>query len=168
MSDRTSPHSTKCSGCARHDQILGVLPFFHSFGYTVTLWAVLCLDCGAAYHFNPLEAGIIGRLCREEHVTIIVGTPTTLRNYLKRCPAEEFKSVEVVVCGAERLPPELADAFEAKFGLRPVEGYGTTELSPIVAVNVPPASSAGGRWPWLQGGHRRPSAARHRGESHAS
>ena len=121
------------------DQILGVLPFFHSFGYTVTLWAVLCLDCGAAYHFNPLEADIIGRLCREERVTIIVGTPTTLRNYLKRCPAEDFKSVEVVVCGAERLPPELADAFEAKFGVRPVEGYGTTELSPIAAVNVPPS-----------------------------
>lgn len=120
------------------DQILGVLPLFHSFGYTVTLWAVLCLDCGAAYHFNPLEANVIGQLCRDEHVTIIVGTPTILRNYLKRCAAEDFKSVEVVVCGAERLPPELADAFEAKFGLRPVEGYGTTELSPIVAVNVPP------------------------------
>jgi acyl-[acyl-carrier-protein]-phospholipid O-acyltransferase/long-chain-fatty-acid--[acyl-carrier-protein] ligase len=120
------------------DQVLGVLPFFHSFGYTVTLWGVLCLDCGAAYHFNPLEPGIVGRLCREEQVTIIAGTPTTLRNYLKRCTAEDLKSVEVVVCGAERLPPELADAFEAKFSLRPIEGYGTTELSPIAAVNVPP------------------------------
>jgi len=126
------------------DQILGVLPFFHSFGYTVTLWAVLCLDCGAAYHFNPLESGIVGRLCREERVTIVVGTPTTLRNYLKRCPAEDFKSVEVVVCGAERLPPELTDAFESKFGLRPVEGYGTTELSPIAAVNVPPGRAPAG------------------------
>jgi acyl-[acyl-carrier-protein]-phospholipid O-acyltransferase/long-chain-fatty-acid--[acyl-carrier-protein] ligase len=120
------------------DQVLGVLPFFHSFGYTVTLWGVLCLDCAAAYHFNPLESGIVGRLCRDEQVTIIAGTPTTLRNYLKRCPAEDLKSVEVVVCGAERLPRELADAFEAKFGLRPIEGYGTTELSPIAAVNVPP------------------------------
>jgi len=129
------------------DQILGVLPLFHSFGFTVTLWAVLCLDCAAVYHFNPLEGGVIGQLCREKHVTIIVGTPTTLRNYLKRCPAEDFKSVEVVVCGAERLPPELADAFEAKFGLRPIEGYGTTELSPIAAVNIPAgrAPEDGGR-----------------------
>jgi acyl-[acyl-carrier-protein]-phospholipid O-acyltransferase/long-chain-fatty-acid--[acyl-carrier-protein] ligase len=129
------------------DVVLGVLPFFHSFGYTVTLWAVLCLDCGAAYHFNPLEAHVVGRLCRDARVTIVVGTPTTLRTYLKRCTAEELATVEIVVCGAERLPPELADAFEAKFGVRPIEGYGTTELSPIAAVNVPPgrAPAGGGR-----------------------
>jgi acyl-[acyl-carrier-protein]-phospholipid O-acyltransferase/long-chain-fatty-acid--[acyl-carrier-protein] ligase len=126
----------------RNDQVLGVLPFFHSFGYTVTLWGVMCLDGGVAYHFNPLEAGAIGTLCREERVTIVVGTPTTLRNYLKRCTSTDLASVEVVVCGAERLPPELADAFEAKFGVRPIEGYGATELSPIAAINVPPGRAA--------------------------
>jgi acyl-[acyl-carrier-protein]-phospholipid O-acyltransferase/long-chain-fatty-acid--[acyl-carrier-protein] ligase len=47
-----------------------------------------------------------------------------------------------VVVGAEKMPLDLANAFEAKFGVRPTEGYGTTELSPLVSVNVPPSRSA--------------------------
>jgi acyl-[acyl-carrier-protein]-phospholipid O-acyltransferase/long-chain-fatty-acid--[acyl-carrier-protein] ligase len=61
-----------------------------------------------------------------------------LRNYAKRCTPEEFKSLNVVVVGAEKMPIELADEFEQKFGVRPIEGYGTTELSPLVSVNIPP------------------------------
>ena len=43
----------------------------------------------------------------------------------------------MVIAGAERLPTELCEEFELKFGVRPVEGYGTTELSPVAAVNIP-------------------------------
>ena len=52
---------------------------------------------------------------------------------------EDFAALEVVLTGAEKLPPDVADAFEKKFGIRPLEGYGTTELSPVVSLNVPPS-----------------------------
>jgi acyl-[acyl-carrier-protein]-phospholipid O-acyltransferase/long-chain-fatty-acid--[acyl-carrier-protein] ligase len=128
----------------RDDVILGVVPFFHSLGFTVTLWAVLGLDIRAAYHFSPLEAREIGKLAKKWAATVILATPTFLRNYLRRCDPEDFSRLEIAVAGAEKLPIALCDAFEERFGVRPVEGYGTTELSPLVSVNVPPSRSQSG------------------------
>ncbi|HEY4313662.1 MAG TPA: AMP-binding protein [Pirellulales bacterium] len=119
------------------DCVAGILPFFHSTGFTTTLWTALSLDPKGAYHTSPLEARQVGEMCRKENVTILVSAPTFLRNYLRRCPAEDFAGVEMVLTGAEKLPIELSEAFEQKFGVRPGEGYGTTELSPIVAFHVP-------------------------------
>jgi len=119
------------------DTVIGILPFFHSTGFTCVLWTVLTLDPKGVYHTSPLEARPVGELCRKHHVTIFVSAPTFLRNYLRRCQPEDFASLEVVLTGAEKLPSELSDAFEKKFGIRPAEGYGTTELSPIAAINVP-------------------------------
>lgn len=123
------------------DVLLGILPFFHSFGYTITLWSVMGLNIRGAYHFNPLDGLQVGKLCQKYGGTILLSTPTFLRTYLRRCDPEQFKTLEVVVCGAEKLPGELADAFEQRFGVRPVEGYGTTELSPLASVNIPPSRS---------------------------
>lgn len=120
------------------DVALGVLPFFHSYGYTATLWTVLALNPSAIYHFNPLEAQIVGNLCRKHRVTILISTPTFLRAYLRRCEPEDMQWVDVIFASAEKLPTELSDAFEQKFGKRPSEAYGATEMSPLIAVNVPP------------------------------
>lgn len=121
------------------DVLLGILPFFHSFGYTITMWTVLGLEVKGVYHFNPLEARQVGKLCKDHGVSIILATPTFLRSYLRRCEKDDFHAVDVVVTGAEKLPRDVADAFEARFGVRPIEGYGCTETSPLAAVNVPPA-----------------------------
>ena len=125
----------------REDTILGILPFFHSFGYTVTFWGAMALDLAGAYHFTPLDARAIGKLARQYRATILLATPTFLRSYIKRCPAEDFADLNVVVVGAEKLPTSVADGFEQKFGVRPAEGYGATELSPLVSVNVPHSRS---------------------------
>lgn len=127
------------------DVIMGILPFFHSFGYTVTIWAALCLECSCVYHFSPLEARPIGKLAQEHQATVLLATPTFLRSYIRRIEPEQFKSLEVVILGAEKMPPDIADAFEERFGVRPVEGYGTTELSPVVSVNVPKSRAIGSR-----------------------
>jgi acyl-[acyl-carrier-protein]-phospholipid O-acyltransferase / long-chain-fatty-acid--[acyl-carrier-protein] ligase len=127
------------------DVLMGILPYFHSFGYTVTIWAGLMLDPKVVYHYNPLEARQVGTLCRQHGATILVATPTFLRTYLRRCEPEDFATLNLVVTGAERLPKELADAFEQRFGVRPVEGYGTTELSPAVACNIPANRSEDGQ-----------------------
>lgn len=121
----------------RTDCLLGILPFFHSFGFTGTLWTALVLEPSAVYHYNPLDARIVGDLCRKFRGTILMATPTFLRTYIKRCEKEQFQSLELVVVGAEKMPIELATAFEAKFGVRPIEGYGATETAPVAAINVP-------------------------------
>ncbi|HCK40969.1 MAG TPA: acyl-[ACP]--phospholipid O-acyltransferase [Planctomycetaceae bacterium] len=123
------------------DTLLGILPLFHSFGYMVTLWTVLGLDVRCVYHTNPQEAKQIGQLSRKWGVTVLLATPTFLRLYLRRCEKEDFAKLDLAVAGAEKLPTSLCDAFEEKFGVRPVEGYGATELSPLVSVNVPPSRS---------------------------
>lgn len=119
------------------DTLIGALPYFHSFGYTITLWGAMSLNVRGAYHVNPLDAQQIGKLTKTYKGTVLLGTPTFLRNYLRKCAPEDLKSLDTVVVGAEKLPQELANAFENRFGIRPVEGYGTTELSPLVSVNVP-------------------------------
>lgn len=125
----------------RTDVLVGVLPFFHSFGYTVCLWAAMSIDVKGVYHFNPLEAKVVGKLVKKHGGTVMLATPTFLRTYLRRCEPDELETLDAVVAGAEKLPKDLCDAFEAKFGIRPVEGYGTTELSPLVSANIPASRS---------------------------
>jgi acyl-[acyl-carrier-protein]-phospholipid O-acyltransferase/long-chain-fatty-acid--[acyl-carrier-protein] ligase len=124
-----------------HDVVLGILPFFHSFGYSVTLWGAMTLGPQGVYHYNPLDAKQVGKLAGKFKATVLLATPTFLRSYLRRVTPDQFASLDVVVVGAEKMPAELFDAFEKKFGVRPVEGYGTTELSPLVSVNIPPSRS---------------------------
>ncbi len=115
--------------------ILGVLPFFHSFGFTVTVWAVFTLGFAGVYHFSPLDARIIGNLCEEHKATIVLCTPTFFQGYLKRCDRTQFASMRLPILGAEKLKPEVAQQIRDTLGIEPLEGYGCTELSPVVSVN---------------------------------
>jgi acyl-[acyl-carrier-protein]-phospholipid O-acyltransferase/long-chain-fatty-acid--[acyl-carrier-protein] ligase len=117
------------------DVLLGVLPFFHSFGFTVTLWLPAIVGVGVAYHPSPLDLTAVSELVRDYQVTFLLATPTFLQAYTRRCLPEDFGSLQFVVVGAEKLPEPLALAFEDRFGIRPLEGYGCTECSPVVAVN---------------------------------
>ncbi len=123
------------------DVVLGILPFFHSFGYSVTLWGVMTLGPMGVYHFDPLDARQVGKLGERYGATVLLGTPTFLRLYLRRVEPKQFAKLDVVVVGAEKMPADLFEAFEQRFGVRPVEGYGATELSPLVSVNIPPSRS---------------------------
>lgn len=118
------------------DRILGILPFFHSFGFTATL----CLPVGAAigvvFHPNPLDSRAIGALVSKYAVTMLLATPTFLNAYTRRCAPEDFGSLRLVMAGAEKLPERISQAFEDHFGVRPHEGYGCTECSPVVTVNT--------------------------------
>ena len=126
-----------------NDRILGVLPFFHSFGFTVTLWLPAVYGAGIALHPSPIDLAAIGELVRDYDVTFLLSTPTFLEKYVRRCSPEDFGSLKNAVVGAEKLPERLAQAFEDRFGLRPLEGYGCTECSPIVAVNTRDFRAAG-------------------------
>ena len=137
--EETFPHH-------RDTCIVGFLPFFHSFGYTGTLWMPLCTGHRAVYHANPLEFRMIGTLAKKYGGTILVGTPTFLQGFIRRCTAEQLEALEFVVAGAEKLPERVRRAFYEKFGTEPLEGYGATECAPIVSVNLPDAASPGFFW----------------------
>jgi acyl-[acyl-carrier-protein]-phospholipid O-acyltransferase / long-chain-fatty-acid--[acyl-carrier-protein] ligase len=117
------------------DKILGILPFFHSFGFTAGLWLPAVQGVGVVFHPNPLDAQVIGQLVEKYKVTFMIATPTFLQGYMRRCTPESFGSLEYVLVGAEKLQERIALAFEDQFGIRPLEGYGCTECSPVVTVN---------------------------------
>jgi acyl-[acyl-carrier-protein]-phospholipid O-acyltransferase/long-chain-fatty-acid--[acyl-carrier-protein] ligase len=119
------------------DRLLGTLPFFHSMGYTVTIWVPLQVGASLIFHPDPRQAKEIGDLCREYRCTIYLTTPTLLRFCHKRCGTDDFKTIRILVVGAEKLPPNFAEEFREKFGITVLEGYGCTELSPVAAANVP-------------------------------
>lgn len=119
------------------DVVCGSLPLFHSFGYTCTLWLPLLTGISVAYHPNPLDAGRIVRLVREKGCTFLVATPTFLAAYLRKAEPDDFRTLRFCIVGAEKLKDKLAVAFQEKFGIYPLEGYGATELAPLVSCNVP-------------------------------
>jgi acyl-[acyl-carrier-protein]-phospholipid O-acyltransferase/long-chain-fatty-acid--[acyl-carrier-protein] ligase len=118
------------------DSILGILPFFHSFGFTGTLCLPAVAGIGVVFHPSPLDAQAIAGLVSKYSVSMLLSTPTFLNSYTRRCPPESFGSLRIVMAGAEKLPERVAQAFEDHFGIRPLEGYGCTECSPVVAVNT--------------------------------
>jgi acyl-[acyl-carrier-protein]-phospholipid O-acyltransferase/long-chain-fatty-acid--[acyl-carrier-protein] ligase len=123
----------------KDDLLLASLPFFHSFGCTVTLFYPLFESVRALTYPNPLEAKKIADLIERYRVTVMLATPTFLRAYLRKAEPEQLRSLRLLVAGAEKLPQDLGKAVEARFGKHVYEGYGLTETSPVVSVNLPEA-----------------------------
>ncbi len=118
------------------DRMLWLLPPFHAFG-TLSTWFGLVHGVGLIAQPSPLDAAAVGHLAEGRRATLLLCTPTFLALYTKRVAPEQFGSLRVVLTGAERLPERTASSFEERFGLRPIEGYGTTECAPVVATSAP-------------------------------
>ena len=121
----------------KSDLLLASLPFFHSFGCTVTLFYPVIESVRVLTYPSPLETKKIAELVERYGVTVMLATPTFLRAYLRKAEPEQLRSLRFLVTGAEKLPLELAAAVEARFGKHVYEGYGLTETSPVVSVNLP-------------------------------
>jgi acyl-[acyl-carrier-protein]-phospholipid O-acyltransferase / long-chain-fatty-acid--[acyl-carrier-protein] ligase len=122
---------------APEDVLLGVLPFFHSFGFTGTIWLPVLSGFGVVYHPNPMDAKTIGELAGRYRATVIISTPTFCSSYIRKCDPGQFKHLRYAIVGAEKLREPIAATFKQKFGVDLLEGYGCTEMAPVVAVNVP-------------------------------
>jgi len=127
----------------KDDNLCEVLPLFHSFGFTCGLWLPIIIGASAVYCANPFDASEVGTNAFNNKSTILFAPPTFLLNYVKRVKETDFANLRLVVGGAEKLKKQTADLFEQKFGIRPFEGYGATELSPAVAINVPRTNKDG-------------------------
>ncbi|MDR1498208.1 MAG: AMP-binding protein [Puniceicoccales bacterium] len=117
--------------------MLGNLPIFHSFGITVTLWFPLLRAIRVVNTPSPLELTRNITAIREERVTLILGTPTFYRGYMKKAGPEDFSSVKMSVAGAEKVPEGFANEWEKHLGGRFIEGYGATETTPVACINIP-------------------------------
>ena len=115
--------------------MLGCLPVFHSFGFTVTLWYPLMRGCRVVTVPSPLDTKKIVDAIKEEQATVMIGAPTFIRPFLKKATKDELKSLNLVVTGAEKLPMDLYDAFLAQFGIEILQGYGLTETTPAASIN---------------------------------
>ena len=119
------------------DAILGSLPFFHTFGSTVTLWYPLIEGVRIVTYPNPLEPAKCAALIEQYKLTFLLATPTFLRLYLRKAEPEQLRTLRLIIVGAEKLPLDLASHFEKRFDTKVFEGYGLTETAPVVSVNLP-------------------------------
>jgi len=118
------------------DTLVGVLPFFHSFGFTGTIWFPLLGGIPVVYHKSPLEPLPIQKMVRQHKGTVLLATPTFLQMWTKRFKPDAVKTIRFCIVGAEKLRESVALEFFEKFGAEVLEGYGCTELSPVACVNV--------------------------------
>ncbi len=121
------------------ERMIANLPIFHSFGFTVALWYPLLRGCSVVTLPSPLDVKKVAEAVEAESATVLLGTPTFFKPYLKRIKPEQLKSLKYVIAGAEKTPEGFADLWETTFGSSYLEGYGLTEASPVVSVNVPHA-----------------------------
>jgi acyl-[acyl-carrier-protein]-phospholipid O-acyltransferase/long-chain-fatty-acid--[acyl-carrier-protein] ligase len=121
----------------KDDAILASLPFFHSFGATVTLWYPLIEGVRIVTYPTPLEVAKNAGLIEKYKLTLLLATPTFLRGYLRKVEPNQLRSLRLVITGAEKLPIDLAKTFEERFHQPVFEGYGLTETSPVISVNLP-------------------------------
>jgi acyl-[acyl-carrier-protein]-phospholipid O-acyltransferase / long-chain-fatty-acid--[acyl-carrier-protein] ligase len=119
------------------DAILASLPFFHTFGSTVTLWYPLIEGARILTYPNPLESAKCAALIERYKLTFLLATPTFLRLYLRKAEPEQLRTLRLIIVGAEKLPLDLASHFEQRFHKKVFEGYGLTETAPVVSVNLP-------------------------------
>jgi len=123
-------------GWTRRDRMAGNLPMFHSFGLTTCFWLPIMIGCKVVLIPNPLDAAAIGDAIERNSLTILLATPTFIQSYMRKCRPEQFKGLRLAVVGAEKLRLDIAEKFKAMTGLTLIEGFGCTELSPIVSINV--------------------------------
>ena len=121
----------------RGESVLGSLPFFHSFGATVTVLFPMIEPVTVVTYPNPLDIAKLAALIEKYRISLVVTTPTFLRGYMRKAEPKQLKSLKLLVTGAEKLPPDLQKSFEAQFGMKVLQGYGLTETSPVVAFNLP-------------------------------
>jgi acyl-[acyl-carrier-protein]-phospholipid O-acyltransferase/long-chain-fatty-acid--[acyl-carrier-protein] ligase len=125
------------------DNVLAILPYFHVFGLTINLWTPLYHGMTSITYANPLEFKTITKIIKETQPEMLIGTPLFLEGYLNQSEPGDFDSIELTVSGADKCPEPLRAAYREKHNIDIIEGYGTTETSPVISANPRGANKPG-------------------------
>lgn len=123
-------------GITSEDKLLANLVFFHVFGLTVNLWVPFYHGMTSVTYANPLDFQTISKIAREEQPTVMVGTPSFFWGYLQKSDPGDFKTLRLMIAGADKCPDALRAGYKEKHGVTLLEGYGATETSPVISVNT--------------------------------
>lgn len=119
------------------------LPIFHAFGLIGTLLP-LFHGLKIVMFPSPLRTKEVVALIRETGAAVLFATDTFVNQYARAAQAEDFATLEFIVCGAEKVRDETHALFRKRFnGVEVLEGYGATECSPVIAVNQPERNRPG-------------------------
>lgn len=126
-----------CRLVLNNERVLGSLPLFHSFGFTIALILPLLKGRPICTYPNPTDARTLCQLIEKYELTMLCATPTFARAMLRRADPYTFATVRYFIVGAERLSPDLEREYMTHAGVPLLEGYGLTEAAPVCAVNLP-------------------------------
>jgi acyl-[acyl-carrier-protein]-phospholipid O-acyltransferase/long-chain-fatty-acid--[acyl-carrier-protein] ligase len=133
------------------DTVFNALPIFHSFGLTGGLLLPVLAGVKTFLYPSPLHYRLVPQLVYDTNATILFGTDTFLAGYARGAHAYDFYNLRHIFAGAERVRDETRRAWAERFGLRILEGYGATEMSPVIAVNTPMQFRSGSAGRFLPG-----------------
>ena len=126
-----------------NDVFASILPMFHVFGLTVNFWLPALIGASMVTYPNPLDYKTVCQYIRDYKVTFIAATPAFFYGYLKKSEPGDFATVKIAIAGADKLPDKVYEGFQKKHGITLLEGYGTTETSPVIATNYPGSHKPG-------------------------
>ncbi len=119
------------------DRMLNPLPMFHSFGLTAGTLLPVLKGIELMLYPTPLHYKVIPELVYTKNITMLLGTPSFLMGYGKNAHPFDFNTLRYVIAGGEKLRVDIRNLWMDKFGIRILEGYGTTETAPVLSVNTP-------------------------------
>lgn len=127
-----------------HDAMLAMLPPFHTLGLTGNIVLPLCFGMPVVFHANPTEGARLDAVCRQWRPTLLVAAPTFLDGMLRQARPGDLTSLRVAFVGADACPQRLYDDFvRLSGGGLLCEGYGVTECSPVISLNLPTDARTG-------------------------
>jgi fatty-acyl-CoA synthase len=131
--------SNTVTGCTEADRALVVVPMFHVNAWGIPFASFLS---GASMlmpgpHMTPTA---LCDITEAEKATLIAAVPTLWAGILQLGQDRELdlSSVRMGTSGGAAIPRSLMEAFQQKYGLRIIQGWGMTETSPVGGMAHPP------------------------------